>query len=204
VASIPGEVTRILLDFRKGNLEAQDRLVPLVYRELRRIASNHLRHERAHHSLQPTALVHEAYMRLIDIHDIDWQSRAHFFSVSSTLMRRILVDHARAGRAHKRGSGGETIVLDESLLPSPGKAPEVLALDEALDRLAHLDERQAKIVEMRFFAGMTEEETGEVLGISARTVKRDWRVARAYGSVEKVWTRNAGTISTGYSTPRWK
>ena len=180
VASTPGEVTRILLDFRKGNFEAQDRLVPLVYRELRRIAGNHLRHERAHHSLQPTALVHEAYMRLIDIHDINWQSRAHFFSVSSTLMRRILVDHARANLAGKRGEGWNPVSLNDAILPSPDRAPEILALDLALLELAKLDERQAKVVEMRYFVGMNEEEIGVSLGISARTVKRDFRIAKAF------------------------
>jgi len=180
VNTAPGDVTRILIDFRQGNREAQDRLIPLVYKELRRIASAHLRREAHHHSLQPTALVHEAYLRLIDIKQIDWQGRAHFFSVASTLMRRILVDHARANRAQKRGGSADTLSLDESLLPSPGRAPEILALDEALDQLALLDERQAKIVEMRFFGGMTEEETGDVLGVSARTVKRDWRIAKAW------------------------
>jgi RNA polymerase sigma factor (TIGR02999 family) len=175
-----GDVTQILLEFKRGNMEAQDRLIPLVYKELRRLASAHLRRESSHHSLQPTALVHEAYLRLVDIDRIDWQSRAHFFSVSSTLMRRILVEHARAKRAQKRGGREDTIFLDETLLPSPSRPPEILALDEALQELARLDERQAKIVEMRFFSGMTEEETGDVLGISARTVKREWRVAKAW------------------------
>jgi RNA polymerase sigma factor (TIGR02999 family) len=169
-----------LHEVRKGNREAQDRLVPLVYRELRRIAGAHLRRESPGHSLQPTALVHEAYMRLIDITRIDWQDRAHFFSVASTLMRRILVYHARANRARKRGGGEDTLALDEALMPSPGRAPEIIALDDALNQLAQLDERQAKIVEMRFFAGMSEEETGDVLGISVSTVKRDWKVAKAW------------------------
>lgn len=179
MSTTQGEVTQMLIDFRRGNREAQDRLIPLVYKELRRIASAHLRRESAQISLQPTALVHEAYLRLIDIQQIDWQSRAHFFSVASTLMRRILVDHARAHKAEKRG-GDVTIWVEESLLPSPGRAPEIIALDDALIELARLDERQAKIVEMRFFSGMTEEETGDVLGISVRTVKRDWRVAKAW------------------------
>ena len=164
----PGEVTEILVEFRRGNLGARDRLIPLVYGELRRIAGAHLRRESPDHSLQPTALVHEAYLRLIDIKQIDWQSRAHFFSVALTLMRRILVDHARAIRASKRGGNEKTICLDESMLPSPARRPEILALDDALHELMLLDERQAKIVEMRFFAGMTEEETGNVLGIPVR------------------------------------
>jgi RNA polymerase sigma factor (TIGR02999 family) len=175
-----GEVTQILVELRRGNREAEGRLIPLVYTELRRIAANHLRREAAGHSLQPTALVHEAYLRLICIQEVDWQSRSHFFAVSATLMRRILVDHARAHQARKRGDGFDPIAFDEALMPGPERAPEILALDDALDRLAQLDERQAKIVEMRFFAGMSEEEAGAALGISARTVKRDWRVAKAW------------------------
>lgn len=175
-----GEVTQILLDLRHGNREAQDRLVPMVYRELRRIASAHLRKEAANHSLQPTALVHEAYLRMIEINRVDWQSRAHFFSVASGIMRRILVDYARAKRADKRGGEIDTVVFDEGLLATKARAPELLALDDALNQLAEMDRRQAQIVEMRFFGGLTEEETGDVLGISARTVKRDWRVAKAW------------------------
>lgn len=178
--NVPGEVTQMLLDVKQGGREAQDRLIPLVYRELRRVAGAHLRRESSSHSLQPTALVHEAYLRLIDITRIEWQDRAHFFSVASTVMRRILVEHARASQAHKRGGGQDALCLDEAAVPSPGRGPEIVALDDALNELAMLDERQAKIVEMRFFAGMTEEETGEVLGVSARTVKRDWRLARAW------------------------
>ncbi|MBB5058862.1 RNA polymerase sigma factor (TIGR02999 family) [Granulicella aggregans] len=180
MSSNDGEVTRILHAVRQGDRAAQDLLIPLVYRELRRIASAHLKHESPNHSLQPTALVHEAFMRLIGIDRVDWQNRAHFFSVASSLMRRVLVDHARAHRADKRGGGAETIFLEEALTPSPGRARELVALDDALDHLAQLDKRQAKIVEMRFFAGMTEEETGEVLGISPTTVKRDWRIAKAW------------------------
>jgi len=176
----PGEVTQILLELRQGGAEAQERLIPLVYRELRRIAGAHLRRESATHTLQPTALVHEAYMRLVDITQVEWRDRAHFFSIASTLMRRILVDHSRANQARKRGGGEDTLWLDEALMPSPGRAPEIIALDDALNQLARFDERLAKIVEMRFFAGMTEEETGDVLGISVRTVKRDWRMAKAW------------------------
>jgi len=180
LASDPGEVTRLLFELKSGNRAAEERLIPLVYKELRRIASNRLRHEAAHHSLQPTALVHEAYLRLTRLGEIDWQSRSHFYAVSATLMRRILVDHARANQAKKRGEGLDTISLNDAMFPSPEREPEILALDEALDRLASLDERQSKIVELRFFAGMSEEETGHVLGISARTVKRDWRAAKAW------------------------
>lgn len=176
----PGEVTRLLHEMKRGQKEAEERLIPLVYAELHRIAAAYLRRESSGHSLQPTALVHEAYLRLNDIKEIDWQSRSHFFAVSATIMRRILVDHARANRARKRGDGWDAVSLNEALLPSPERAPEIIALDEALNRLARLDPRQAKVVELRFFAGMNEEETGEALGVSARTVKRDWRIAKAW------------------------
>jgi RNA polymerase sigma factor (TIGR02999 family) len=180
VNAAPGEVTHLLHELKRGNKEAEGSLVPLVYNELRRIAGSYLRREGPEHSLQPTALVHEAYLRLTDIKEVDWQSRSHFFAVSATVMRRILVDHARASRARKRGKGWDEISLNDAILPSPQRAPEILALDDALKRLASLDQRQSKIVELRFFAGMSEEEAGSVLGISARTVKRDWRIAKAW------------------------
>lgn len=176
----PGEVTHLLHELQRGQKDAEERLIPLVYAELRRIAGAYLRRESPDHSLQPTALVHEAYLRLNDIKEIDWQSRSHFFAVAATVMRRILVDHARATHARKRGDGWDAVSLNEAILPSPERAPEILALDEALDRLGRMDARQARIVELRFFAGMSEEEIGEVLGISSRTVKRDWRVAKAW------------------------
>lgn len=180
MSTAPGEVTHLLLELKQGNKKAEDLLIPMVYNELRRIAAAYLRREAGGHSLQPTALVHEAYLRLTGIREIDWQSRAHFFAVSATIMRRILVDHARATRARKRGDGCDEVSLNDAILPSPERAPEILALDEALDRLTALDGRQAKIVELRFFAGMKEEEIGDALGVSARTVKRDWRIARAW------------------------
>jgi len=175
-----GEVTHLLLELRRGDKEAEGRLIPLIYPELRRIAAAYLRRESPDHSLQPTALVHEAYLRLTELKKVDWRGRAHFFAVSANVMRRILVDHARANRARKRGNGWDSVSLNEAILPSPQRAPEILALDEALTRLATLEARQARIVELRFFAGMSEEEAGEALGISARTVKRDWRIARAW------------------------
>lgn len=175
-----GEVTHLLHELKKGNKEAEGLLIPLVYKELHRIAAGYLRREAAGHSLQPTALVHEAYLRLTNVQEIDWQTRSHFFAVAATIMRHILVDHARISQARKRGGGWDAVSLNEAILPSPERAPEILALDEALSRLGILDKRQAKIVELRFFAGMTEEETGDVLGISPRTVKRDWRVAKAW------------------------
>lgn len=180
MATVSGEVTHLLQEVRRGNKEAEGLLVPLVYRELRRIAAAYLRHEARANSLQPTALVNEAYLRLAGIKHVDWQSRSHFFAVSATIMRRILVEHARAARSRKRGNGWEEVSLNEAILPSPDRAPEILALDEALTRLAALDDRQAKIVELRFFAGMSEEEAAEALGISSRTVKRDWRIAKAW------------------------
>ncbi|MFC5864996.1 sigma-70 family RNA polymerase sigma factor [Acidicapsa dinghuensis] len=180
MSAMPGDVTELLQELKRGNKAAEAKLIPLVYKELRRIAAIYMRRESPGHSLQPTALVHEAYLRLTGIREVDWQSRSHFFAVSATIMRRILVDHARANQTSKRGDGWDAASLNDAILPSPQKAPEILALDEALDRLALLDERQAKIVELRFFAGMSEEEAGSVLGISSRTVKRDWRVAKAW------------------------
>jgi RNA polymerase sigma factor (TIGR02999 family) len=180
VTAEPGEVTNLLQELKLGSKAAEGKLIPLVYRELRRIASIQLRHKDPQRSFQATALVNEAYIRLTGIQDVDWQSRSHFFAVSATIMRRILVDHARATRATKRGIGWDAVSLNDCILPSPERAPEIVALDEALKRLASLDQRQSKIVEMRFFAGMSEEETGNALGISARTVKRDWRIARAW------------------------
>lgn len=176
----PGDVTQLLFQLKTGNKSAEERLIPLVYQELRRIASARLRNESRHHSLQPTALVHEAYLRLTKLEQIDWQSRSHFFAVSATIMRRILVDHARSNLTKKRGEGGIFISLIDAMAPASQPEPEILALNEALNKLAKLDERQSKIVELRFFAGMSEEEAGEVLGVSARTVKRDWRIAKAW------------------------
>lgn len=176
----PGDVTQLLLELRAGNRAAEDRLIPLVYSELKRIAVKRLRHEEQNHSLEPTALVHEAYMRLTELKTIEWQSRSHFFAISATLMRRILVDHARANLAKKRGEKATAITLSGADFAAPSRPPEILALDEALNRLSQLDERQSRVVELRFFGGLSEAETGEVLRISERTVKRDWRAARAW------------------------
>ncbi len=174
----PGEVTHLLFELKQGNRRAEDRLIPLVYKELRRIAANHLRREDSDHTLQPTALVHEAYLRLTRMQEIDWQSRSHFFAVSATLMRRILVDHARAQQARKRGDGLDAVSFNDAIFFSPERPADVIALDEALEELALIAPRPAHIVEMRFFAGMTEEEIGNVHDITARTVKRDWRFAK--------------------------
>jgi len=163
MSSNPGEVTQLLAQIHAGNKDAEDRLIPLVYTELRGLAAHYLRGERSDHTLQPTALVNEVYLRLTGMHEVDWQSRSHFFATAATVMRRILVDHARAQRAEKRAGFREAI-----------------SLDEALDRLSKVDARRSRIVELRFFGGLSEEETAHVLGISARTVKRDWRVAKAW------------------------
>lgn len=176
----PGEVTRLLTELKRGNRDAEARLIPIVYGELRRIARRYLRREGPGHSLQPTALVHEAYLRLAKMSEVDWQSRSHFFAISATVMRRILIDHARSSGARKRGNSWAAVSIDEAVLPSMERGPEILALDDALNRLAELEPRQSKVVEMRFFAGMSEEEAGAALGISARTVKRDWRIAKAW------------------------
>ena len=180
VESSPGEVTQLLAKLRDGQRDAESRLIPLVYAELRRLAAHYLRGERPDHTLQPTALVHEAYLRLTKLHEVDWQSRSHFFATAATVMRRILVDHARAQRANKREGDRQAISLEDALVVSPSRSPQIIALDDALNRLAALDARRGKIVELRFFGGLSEEETGAVLGISARTVKRDWRVAKAW------------------------
>ncbi|HET9282328.1 MAG TPA: sigma-70 family RNA polymerase sigma factor [Candidatus Angelobacter sp.] len=175
-----GEVTRLLGEVRAGNRDAEARLIQLVYSELRRLAAHYLRGERPDHTLQPTALVHEAYIRLTKIHKVDWQSRSHFFATAANVMRRILVDHARTQCADKRAGFRDAIDIEGVFVMSPGRSSQFLALDEALERLKQLNERQSKIVELRFFGGMSEEEAGVVLGVSARTVKRDWRVAKAW------------------------
>ena len=175
-----GEVTRLLHELRQGNRLAEDQLIPIVYSQLKRIAANQLRGENPAHSLQPTALVHEAYLRLRGLQEIDWQSRSHFFRISATIMRRILVDHARAQHARKRGDGAVQVTLDSRLVAAGGSPADVLAIDEVLTRLATFDKRQASILELHFFAGQTFDEIAEQLGVSTRTVKRDWTMARAW------------------------
>jgi RNA polymerase sigma-70 factor (ECF subfamily) len=179
MTSSPGEITQLLKQLSHGNREAEGRLIPLVYDRLRRLAARYMRRERRDHTLQPTALVHEAYLKLIDQRSVSWQSRAHFYCIASRMMRRVLVDHARDAKAWKR-DGGCKIPLEPSFIYSEEKPAELLAIDEALHRLAQVDSRQAQVVELRFFGGCSEEEIGKILGISARTVKRDWSVARAW------------------------
>jgi RNA polymerase sigma-70 factor, ECF subfamily len=172
------EITRLLLEMRKGNSQAANDLIPLVYEQLRRMARSLLRGERGDHTLQPTALVNDALMRLIGTTNLEWKSRAHFFAVSSNIMRRILIDSARAHRAEKRDGELVQVSLDSKLKYEWRQADSLLSLNEALDKLEELDPRLCKVVEMKFFAGMTESETGEVLNVSARTVKRDWQFAK--------------------------
>ena len=175
------EITKLLIGLKDGDrASAASKLMPLVYDEFRALAARHLRRERADHTLQPTALVHEAYLRLIDQTRVDWQGRTHFFAVGAQAIRRILVDHARQRKRQKRGGGAGRVVLDESVALAPQRAEEILALDEALEKLGKLDTRQAQVVEMRFFAGMSVEEVAEVLGVSKRTIEGDWTMARAW------------------------
>jgi RNA polymerase sigma factor (TIGR02999 family) len=174
------DVTALLGDWSRGNRTALTQLLPLVYAELRRVAARQLRTERADHTLQPTALVHEAYIRLVDQRHVDWQNRAHFFGVAAQVMRRILVDHARRHGANKRGQGVRCVSMDEAQdVAAPNEIP-VLALDHALDRLAKVDAELTRIVELRAFGGLTIEEAAHVLGVSPSTAKRDWRTAKAW------------------------
>jgi RNA polymerase sigma factor (TIGR02999 family) len=174
------EVTQILREWSDGDADAPARLMPLVYNELRRQARNYLARERGSHTLQPTALVHEAYLRLVDQTRISWQNRAHFFGMAANMMRRILVDHARAHASEKRGGAAVRLSLEDVQIPLEQRASDLVSLDEALEKLVKFDERKAKIVEMRFFGGLTDEEIAEVLGISTRTVLRDWKTARLW------------------------
>src|SRR6202045_2182879 len=162
------------------DVEALAEMLPVVYQQLRARAGHYLRGERGDHTLQPTALVHEAYLRLTKMHKVDWQGGSHFFPIAATVMRRILVDHARAQGAKKRQALREAVSFDELLVVSLARSAQLIALDDPLAKLAKLDARRSKIVELRFFGGLNEEETGVVLGVSARTVKRDWRVAKAW------------------------
>jgi RNA polymerase sigma factor (TIGR02999 family) len=181
------DVTRLLVRLTDGDRGVLDELLPVVYGELRKLASSYLRRERVGHTLQPTALVHEAYMRLVDQTQVQWQNRAHFFGVAAQMMRRILVDHARAHEAEKRGGEFQKLSLDENIDVSGERDVNLVALDDALNLLAEIDPQKMKIVELRFFGGLSVEETAEVLGVSAPTVKRQWRMAKAwlYGQVKR-------------------
>ncbi len=178
----PPEITLLLNEWSVGKQSALDVLMPVVYAELHRQAASYLRRERVGHTLQATALVNEAYLKLIDQREVNWQSRAHFFAIAAQAMRRILVDHAKSRHRNKRGGNAENLPIEaaELMAASSGKNVDLIALDEALTRLAELDARQARIVELRFFSGMSVEETAEALRLSTATVKNDWRTAKAW------------------------
>jgi RNA polymerase sigma factor (TIGR02999 family) len=175
------QITQLLVRWSNGDAEILDDLLPLVYLELRRQAAGYLRRERSDHTLQPTALINEAYLRLIDQREVKWQNRAHFFAIAAQAMRRILVDYARERKREKRGGTAEDLPLDEALtIVSPERSVDLVALDEALNKLTTFDERQARVVELRYFSGLSIDETAEVLNVSNVTVRRDWNLAKAW------------------------
>src|SRR5262245_42246785 len=180
MASPTSDVTQLLREWSSGNDSVVEQLTPLVYRELRRLADGYMRRERPDHTLQPTALIHEAYIRLVDQKQPEWQSRSHFFRFASHLMRQVLVDHARARHARKRGGDKQRVPLEEADALGDGEPVKLMALDEVLTRLASFDERKAQIIELKFFGGMTDDEVAEALGISVRTLGRDLRLAKAW------------------------
>ena len=183
MAEAASAVTTLLRAWRRGDQAAFERLTPLVYDQLRRRARHYLRGERPNHTLRPTALVHEVYLRLVNLDQVDWQDRSHFFALAARQMRRILVDSARARRYHKRGGGAVSVTFDEALAVSR-RDPDLVALDDALELLAQQDERKVRVVELRFFGGLTNDEIAAALGISSDTVTRDWQMA-------KLWLRRA-------------
>ena len=180
MAQTSQNVTQLLIGWSNGDREALDALLPVVYEELRKQAANYLRRERVGHTLQTTALIHEAYLKLVDQKNVHWQNRAHFFGIAAQLMRRILVDHARAKNRAKRGGSNIRVSFNEANVLAPSQNIDIVALDEALERLSEIDEQQSRIVELRFFSGLTVDETAEVLAISPATVKRDWSMAKAW------------------------
>lgn len=180
MSTSPHAVTRLLVDWGNGDSQALDKLTPLVYQELKRLASRYLRRERQEHTLQSTALVHEAWLRLIDQKQVHWQNRAQFFGIAAEMIRRILIDHARNRQAVKRGDGAIKLTLDDALATPDRRDLDLVALDDALRDLAKLDSQQSRLVELRFFAGLSVEESAEVLGVSPATVKREWATAKAW------------------------
>ena len=180
-------VTDLLIKLSDGKREAVDQLLPLIYDELKRIAASYLRRERSDHTLQPTALVNEAYMKMVDITQVSWQNKAHFIGVAANQMRRILVDHARQHNAQKRGGEFHILTLNEEIDKADEQSAELIALDDALTELAKMDPVKAKIVELRYFGGLTNDETAEVLGVSPITIKRHWKMTKAwlYGQLTK-------------------
>ena len=177
---MPEEVTQLLIAWSNGDEAARDELMPLVYEELHRLAHRHIRKERPGHTLQTSALVNEAFVRLVDQKNVHWQSRAHFFAIAAQMMRRILVDYARNRRYAKRGGDAQRVTWNDELIVSDQRSADVVALDEALTDLANIDERKSKVVELRFFGGLSIEETAEVLAVSPGTVMRDWTLAKAW------------------------
>lgn len=176
-----GEITQMLLELTDGNKEVVNQILPHIYDELRRLAGSYLRRERSDHTLQPTALVHEAYMKLIDQNRVKWQNRAHFFGIAAQVMRRILMDHARKHTAEKRGGDAEVLPIEEEILiVSEDRSSNLIALNDALDELAKMDPDKAKIVELRYFGGLSIEETAEVMGVSVPTVNRHWKMAKTW------------------------
>ena len=180
----PTDVTLLLKQLSAVDHDAVDQLVPVLYNELRRLAAYYLRQERSNHTLQATALVHEAYLRLVDQRAVEWKNRSHFFGVAAQVMRRILLDYARSHQAVKRGGPSPKISLDDAMVYGEDQTGQLVALDELLTRLSSMDPQQGRIVELRFFGGMSVEETAELLGISPRTVKRDWAMAKSWLSRE--------------------
>ena len=180
MSTSPQAVTQLLVDWGNGDRQALEKLTPLVYQELKRLATRHLRRERREHTLQSNALVHEAWLRLIDQNHVHWQNRAQFFGIAAEMIRRILIDHARNRQAAKRGDGAIKLSLDEALGAPDRRDFDLVALDDALKDLGKLDPKQGQLVELRFFAGLSIEESAEVLGVSPATVKREWAVAKAW------------------------
>jgi len=174
------DVTQLLVNWSQGDQGALEQLMPLVYGELRRLASSYLRRERSNHTLQSTALVHEAFMRLVKQQDVQWRNRAHFYAIAAQMIRRILVDYARSQHADKRGAGAVKLELDEAMAVPHQPEIDLLGLNDALDQLAELDARQSRVVELRFFAGLSIEETAEVMHLSPASIKREWNTARAW------------------------
>jgi RNA polymerase sigma factor (TIGR02999 family) len=174
------EVTQLLMAWNDGDQSALERLIPLVHAELHRIARRYMRNERAGHTLQTSALINEAYLRLIDAQQVHWQNRAHFFGIAAQLMRRVLVDFARSRGYKKRGGGALQVSLDETMVITKERGEDLVALDEALSALSELDERKGRVVEMRFFGGLSEKEIAEALTVSQETVRRDWRLAKSW------------------------
>jgi RNA polymerase sigma factor (TIGR02999 family) len=189
-------VTKLLLAWRQGDRAALEEMTPLVYQKLRRLARHYMAGQKPGHTLQATALVHEAYVRLIDCQQVNWKDRAHFFAISAQMMRRVLVEFARSGQYQKRGGGARKTSLDESLIASPQRGQDLVALDDALQALATSYPRQSQVVELRFFGGLSVEETAEVLQVSAVTVMRDWQLAKVWLARELRKRDHAGRTVT--------